>query len=93
MDEPAQGAGRRHPLEPRARLGRALSEAGHLAELEAAPDQRVQIDAARDDVAPRGPGLQLDAMFVVQRLDGLGLDQRELLATAPVGREAALPTA
>ena len=47
---------------------------------EAAPDQVVEADPARDHVAARLAGLELDPVLGRERLDRLGLDQRQVLA-------------
>ena len=50
---PRENARRRQPLEVRARLGEAPADALDLPDQEAAADERVQPDAAGDDVAAR----------------------------------------
>src|SRR6478672_6592892 len=91
VDEAAQRSGRRHPLQPRARLCQPLAVARDLAHFEAPADQCVEIDAARDDVAPGVRGVQFDAVLLLERLDRLGLDQGQFLPAPARGREAAPP--
>ena len=50
---PREDARRRKPLEVRARLGEPAADALDVADQEPATDERVQPDAAGDDVATR----------------------------------------
>lgn len=53
MHETAKHAGRGEALRVRAGLTQALPKATDVADEEPLPDERVQVDAARDHVAPR----------------------------------------
>src|SRR3954447_19827227 len=53
VDERAHDSGAGQPFQVGARLREALCLAGDLADREAAADERVQVDPARDDVPPR----------------------------------------
>ena len=79
MHERAQDAGRGEPLEQRARLAQPAADALHVADGEPAADERVQVDAARHDVAARVGGRE-------QALEPLGLDEREVVAGRAVER-------
>ena len=93
MHEPAERSGRRQPLQVRARLGETPADALDFADPEAASDERVQRDPARDDVPPRLFPRHRDTVRR-ERLDCLGLDQRQLVAAAaPRERAGALPVA
>src|SRR4051794_22840763 len=53
VDERPQRPRRGQPPEVRARLAPPLADALDVADAKAAADQRIEVDAARDDVAPR----------------------------------------
>jgi len=72
-----------------ARVAQTPADAFDLAHREAAPDQIVQADATRHDVAARLAGAELDAVHAGKRLDRLRLDQRDVLARLALVEEGA----
>lgn len=66
-----------------------LPDALDHAHCEPPPDQLVEVDAERHDVAPRLAGAELDAGLARERLDRLGLDQGEVLTELSVLEEGA----
>src|SRR5689334_16692528 len=71
-----------------ARWAEADAEALDFADAEALADQRVEPDAARDDVAAALDRRKLDTILTLQRFQRLDLDQRQLPAVASVGVKA-----
>src|SRR5919204_4281653 len=78
MYETAQGARRREALEVVARLAQLDAHALDVADHEALAHQRVEPDAARVDLTAALARSELDALLGRQRLECLGLDQREV---------------
>ena len=74
VDEVAQDARVGEALEVGARLAQAAADALGLADAEAPADERVEVDAAGDDVAARLGGRQAELVY------DLALDQREVVA-------------
>src|SRR5690348_15474740 len=74
MDERSQQAGASELLEVGAGLGEPSPDALDRADPEPAADQRVQRDAPRDDVPARLLPRQ------IERVEHLGLDERQLIA-------------
>jgi len=63
-----------HPVQVAARLAGPVPVQHHLADLKCAPDQRLQVDPARLQVAACPTALKVHAVFGaggVQRLDGV----------------------
>src|SRR5439155_14710675 len=89
-DQPPEHAGLREPLEVAARVARLDSDAAQLAHPERLSDEPVQVHAAGNDVSARLAVSQLDPRVPGQRLDRLGLDQREVAAGAGLGGRLAL---
>src|SRR4051812_4046700 len=90
MDQPAQNPGGSEALEVRARLGEPATDALDAPDPEAVPDERVQADAARDDVpACLLPG-DLDT-FRAECLQRLGLDERQLVPSSVARERACTP--
>ena len=73
-------AGLRQRARGLAGLAQLDADALDVADAEALADERVQVDAAREDVAARLGGADLDAVLGLQAFERLGLDQRERLA-------------
>jgi hypothetical protein len=86
VDEVAQDARVGEPLEVGARLAQAAADALGLADAEAPADERVEVDAAGDDVAARLGGREAELV------DDLALDQREVVAVG-VGVRRTCPRA
>src|SRR3954447_3330224 len=84
VDEVAQDAGVGEALEMGARLAQAAADALGLADAEAPPDERVEVDPAGDDVAARLGGREAEL------LDDLALDQRQIVAVGVGVGERAL---
>ena len=82
MHERAQHARGGEPLQQRARLAQPAADALDLADGEPAPDERVQVDAARHDVAAGVGGRE-------QPLEPLRLDEREVVPRRAVERALA----
>src|SRR3954465_10495315 len=80
----AHGSHRGGALEVGARLAQAAADALGLADAEAPPDERVEVDAAGDDVAARLGGREAELV------DDLALDQREVVAVGGGVGERAL---
>src|SRR4051812_49308104 len=74
VDQVAQDARVGEALEVGARLAQAAADALGLPDAEAPPDERVEVDAAGDDVAARLGGREAEL------LDDLALDQRQIVA-------------
>ena len=89
MHERLDRARRRPRLEGRAGLAQLDPPALGLAEAEALADERVQVDASREDVASRGGRIDLQPMLGERVLELLRLDQRQLLL-GPAGVEVAV---
>ena len=80
MDEPAQHAALGELRQRVAGLAQLDALALDAADGEAAADERVEVDAAREHVAARRLVGELDAGVLAQPLERLGGDQREALA-------------
>src|SRR3954466_12766985 len=80
VHEPAQDATLGQLGEAVARLAQLDALALDRADPEAAPDQGVEVDAAREHVASRRLVRELDAGVLAQALERLGRDQRDRLA-------------
>src|SRR5262245_31526370 len=76
MNQRPEQPGPRELLEMGTRLGQAPSDALRCADAKASPDERVQRDAARDDVPARLFPREVDLF------ENLGLDERQLVAAA-----------
>src|SRR5258708_4726749 len=87
VEEPCDHAGLRQLPEARARFAELDPDAFDAADAEGAADQRVQVDAAREDVAARLGGGHLDAVLGCHRLECLGGDQRQRNAGLRTGLE------
>ena len=87
MHETAKHARRGKPLQVRARLGEPAADTLDLADPEAVADEGVQPDPAGDDVAAGLLPGDLDAVRR-ERVERLGLDQRQLVAAAGAGERA-----
>ena len=96
MRKPLQHPGLGELLQVGARLAQAVAAALGLAHHEAPADQVVEGEAARHDVAAGLPRPQFDAVLARERLDRLGLDQRDvparlaILGERPAAREVAV---
>ena len=90
VHEIARRAGRRRPLQPGARLGEPLPLTQRLAESEPPAEQRVEIDAAADDVASGRLGRQVHAVLGRQDIERLRLDEGERLTPPARSPEAPL---
>src|SRR3954454_23844751 len=84
VDQVAEDARVGEALEVRARLAEAAADALGLADAEAPADERVEVDAAGDDVAARLGGREAELV------DDLGLDQRQVVAVGVGVGERAL---
>ena len=84
VDEVAQDARVGEALEVGARLAQAAADALGLADAEAPADERVEVDAAGDDVAARLGGREPELV------DDLALDQRQVVAVGVGVGERAL---
>src|SRR5215212_2631205 len=86
MHEAAQHARLGHLLQVVAGLAELDADAVGLADGEAPPDQRIEVDSAREHVAARLGTAQLDAVLLVQALERFGLDERDVAALALLAR-------
>src|SRR4051794_7886717 len=89
VHERPQRARRGQPLEVRARLARPLADALDVADAKASPDQRVEVDPTRHDVAP---GVRVGDPIARGQHEGvedLGGDQRQVVAARGGVRERA----
>src|SRR5690349_10007896 len=66
-----------HPLQLGARLAQLDAEAFDVADAEALPDELVDVDTARDDVAAGFPRLNRDPVLTLHRLHRFGGDERQ----------------
>src|SRR5262249_19035372 len=79
VQEALDHAGLRHRLEAGARLAQRDAFALDGTDAEALADERVQVDAAREDVAPRLGRRQLESVLRREALERLRGDQRQRL--------------
>ena len=92
MDERSQDAGlprlRGQPLQVGARLTQALAEALDVADSKPPADERIEIDAAGDDVPAGLLGRELSSRKS-ERVEHFGLDERQIVAAPVCARERA----
>jgi hypothetical protein len=91
VDQRAEGACGGEALQMRAGLTQTLAQALDVADSEASPHQAVQVQPASDDGAARLGVPECAAVGQGERVEYLGLDEREVVATdgVVVGSEGA----